>query len=112
MKYQVEMDYIGGILSENGYKFATKRTKPYVRMWMKELAGRVRELGLKEGKYRIGVYGKFWDERRPDISNLFKVVSDAVQMGSRINDKWFTMVDEGYELGYIDPKLVISIEEA
>ena len=108
--YEVVMPYLGGILSENSYKFLTKRTKPYVRMWMRELAGKVKELSIPQAPtYEIGVFGKFTDERRPDISNLFKVISDAIQNGLEVNDKHFRLVDKGYSLGHLDPELVITI---
>lgn len=111
MEYIITMAYIGGILSENAYKFRTKGTKPFVKLWMRELADKVRDLNIEKcGSYEIGVYGKFTDERRPDISNLFKIISDAIEKGLGVNDKYFRMVDKGYELGHIDPELVITIK--
>lgn len=113
MEYKIVMPYIGGILSENAYKWhQTKGTKPFVRLWMKELAEKVRLLNIPESKsYEVGVFGKFTDERRPDISNLFKVTSDAIEKGLGINDKHFRLVDKGYELGHLDPELVITISD-
>jgi len=106
------MPYIGGILSENSYKFLTRGTKPFVKRWMRELADKVRALNLPiMVACNVSVHGKFSNERRPDISNLFKVVSDAVAQGLGMDDKFFTVVDNGYETGCLDPVLVISIEE-
>ena len=111
MEYPIVMPYLGGILSENAYKFRTRRTKPIVIIWMRELAEKVRLLDIpKCESYEIGVSGKFTDERRPDISNLFKVTSDAIEKGLDVNDKFFKMKDEGYELGYLDPELLITIK--
>lgn len=110
LKHQIEIPYIGGILSENSYKLPTRGTKPVVKRWMSNLADEVRNLKLNGETYRVGIRGLFYDERRPDISNLFKVVSDAVQKGLGINDKYFTLIDNGYETGYLEPKLVITIE--
>ena len=108
---EIRMDYIGGILSENEYKFLTKRTKPMVRMWMSQLSEKVKQAEIPESKYyTIGVFGRFYDERRPDISNLFKVISDAIQKGLGVDDKWFRMEDRGYELGVFEQELVITIE--
>jgi len=110
MEYPIIMPYLGGILSENAYKFKTRRTKPIVVIWMRELAEKVRLLGIpKCESYEIGVSGKFTDERRPDISNLFKVISDAIEKGLDVNDKFFKMKDEGYNLGHLDPELLIVI---
>ena len=113
MKYVVTMPYIGGILSENAYKFfATRGTKPFVKLWMKELAEKVKKLDVPQAEnYEIRLYGKFTDERRPDLSNLHKVVGDALQVGLSVNDKHFRFIDEGYELGHVDPELVITIVE-
>lgn len=110
MEYSVTMPYIGGILSENAYKFRTRGTKPFVKLWMRELAEKVKLLEIpKVEKYEVGVFGKFSDERRPDISNLFKICMDAVAKGLDMDDKNFTAVDKGYRLGFFDPELVITI---
>ena len=109
-EYEIIMPYIGGILSENSYKFATRGTKPFVKLWMKELEDKVRQLDIPRHKlYEIGVSGRFTDERRPDIPNLFKVILDAIERGLGINDKYFQAVDGGYTLGYFDPELVITV---
>lgn len=113
MEYKVAMPYIGGILSENAYKFATRGTKPIVKLWMRELAEKVKALDIPKCEaYEIEVFGKFTDERRPDISNLFKIISDAIEKGLGVNDKHFRMMDKGYSLGWTDPELVITIREA
>jgi Holliday junction resolvase RusA-like endonuclease len=110
VEYKIEMPYIGGILSENAYKWKTRGTKPFVKIWMRELANKVRDLDIPiVDRYEVGVYGKFTDERRPDISNLFKVIGDALEEGMGINDKHFRLMDKGYSLGHIDPELVITI---
>lgn len=111
MEYKIAMPYIGGILSENAYKWKTRGTKPIVKIWMRELADKVRELDIpRVESYEIGVFGKFTDERRPDIPNLFKVISDAIEDGLGVNDKNFRLVDKGYELGHFDPELEITIK--
>lgn len=111
MEYEVVMAYIGGILSDNAYKQQTRQTRPYVKLWKRGLASRVRELEIAECEtYEIGVFGRFTDERRPDISNLFKIISDSIEDGLGVNDKHFRMVDKGYKLGYTDPELVITIK--
>lgn len=109
--YEVVMPYLGGILSENNYKLPSRGTKPFVKRWMRELAEAVRELDIpKSESYEIGVFGRFTDERRPDISNLFKITLDAVEKGLGVNDKHFKATDRGYKLGFLDPELVITIE--
>ena len=115
MEYKITMPYLGGILSDNAYKYATKMTKPIVRLWKKELAEKARALDIPQIEYyEIEVYGKFTDERRPDISNLFKVIGDGLKKtrdyyGLGVDDKKFRLVDVGYELGHLDPEIEITI---
>ena len=109
MEYKVEMPYIGGVISKNDFKWG-RGTKKEVKFWMGELAGKVRELGIpKFFKYEVGIFGKFHDERRPDMQNLFEVVSDAVEDGLGVNDKNFIIADDGYSVGWERPILVIRI---
>ncbi len=111
MTYTFCMPYIGGILSKNAYQFPTRGTKTPVRRWMQELATKIRDSHIPFFlKYIVGVRGEFLDERRPDIPNLFGVVADAVQDGLGVNDKHFTLVDNGYITGIFPPQLVITIE--
>ncbi len=92
----IRMPYIGGVLSENFYKRRNYNTKGVVKSWKALLTEHVEKGDLpKASRYQIGVKGFFKDERRPDISNLFKIISDAVQDGLQVNDKYFIMVDEG-----------------
>ena len=116
MEYQVVMPYIGGILTDNAYKYANRSTKPIVKIWKGELTTKVKEIVPEEERgierdYRIHLFGRFTDERRPDLANLHKIIGDAVEKGLGVKDKHFFFVDEGYDLGYTDPELVITIEE-
>jgi len=115
MEYKVVMPYIGGILSDNAYKFLNKATKPIVTIWKKELAQKVEMLDIPGAEeYEVEVYGRFTDERRPDVPNLFKVILDALKKtrmyrGLGVDDKHIHPKDVGYELGCADPELVIII---
>jgi len=115
MAYKIVMPYIGGILTDNNYKIGIqkKKTHPMVRLWMGELAEKVRELEIpKADFYEVGVFGRYYDERRPDNSNLFKVIGDALKRTDALDrdDKWFRMSDGGYELGNFEQELVIEVE--
>jgi Holliday junction resolvase RusA-like endonuclease len=115
MEYKVVMPYIGGILTDNSYKFLNKGTKPIVNIWKKDLAEKVASLGIpKVEEYEVRISGKFTDERRPDIPNLFKVILDGLKKtrmyhGLGVDDKHIHPIDAGYELGYIDPVIEITI---
>jgi len=115
MAYKIVMPYIGGILTDNNYKIGKqrKRTHPMVRMWMNELAEKVREQNIpKANFYEVGLFGHYYDERRPDNTNLFKVLADALKAEDAldVDDKWFRLSDKGYELGYFEQELIIEIE--
>lgn len=113
-KITVVMPYIGGILTDNSYQYLTKKVKPFINMWKRELAGKVEIEGItKASSYNITVSGYFTNNVRPDIANLFKVIGDALKAPKGplpVDDKYFRFFDGGYELGYMDPELVICIE--
>lgn len=115
MEYIVVMPYLGGILTDNAYKFSNRATKPIVNMWKRELAERVENLDIpKVEEYEVEVHGRFEDERRPDIPNLFKVILDGLkktktQTGLSVDDKHIHPKDAGYELGFFDPAIEITI---
>ena len=105
----VTMPYLAEV-SKNSHKWRkTRGTKASVKSWMNLLAIRA-EPAKGFQKYNIGVKGFFWSENRPDMQNLTEVISDALQEGLGVNDKHFRFRDDGYELGYSDQRLEISIE--
>lgn len=111
-KCQVTVPYIGRILSKNYYKFPNGGTRPAAKRWADRLSDKIRALPIPTASsYRVGIRGHFADERRPDIQNLFDLISDAVQAGLGVNDKYFIMADDGCETSYPEPVLVITIEE-
>ena len=110
MEYKVTLPYIGGILTDNNYKIGkSKKTRPMVSMWMSELAEKVRELNIPVSEnYEISLYGRFWDERHPDLANLHKVVGDSIKK-VLIDDKYFIFRDKGLETGKLEQELDIYI---
>lgn len=112
MEYKIEIDYIGGILSKNAYKIG-RGTKPEVKRWMKELEGKARLLNLeldKRQEIEVGVFGYFWDGKRPDIHNLTEVIADALKKGLGVDDRYFKMITDGWECGHKNQRLVIRIK--
>jgi Holliday junction resolvase RusA-like endonuclease len=111
------MPYIGGILSVNSYKVKIKGravgpTKPEVRSWMLDLATKVLPYrGKLSAPITVKVFGKFRDNRQPDLDNLYKVIMDPLKEGLDIDDRYFIPVSEGYELGHEDQSLVITLED-
>ena len=115
MKYTVVMPYTGYHLSVNAMKIVVKGRRTHrnfseVDDWMFQLALKVSHLkGQLKPPIKVGLFGKFRDERRPDLHNLHKVLGDALEEGLGINDKDILISDEGFELGYLDQELVITI---
>ncbi len=114
-EYKILMLYIGGILSDNNYKFRSRGTRPFTKMWMCELEDKVRVADIPQvGHYIITINGFFTDERRPDISNLHKIIGDSIKKGLSVDDKYFSYKDGEVKLGYVDPYLeiiIVPIEE-
>jgi len=111
LEYKVTMPYIGGILTDNNYKIGKfkRKTRPMVIMWMNDLAERTAKLDIpKASGYVISLYGKFWDNRHPDLANLHKVVGDALKK-VLIDDKHYIFRDKGLELGKFEQELEITI---
>jgi len=109
-KTRIKISYLGGILSVNAYKRSNFSTKGVVKAWRTKLSEEIRNSNIPPGKsYYVGVRGLFRDERRPDVSNLFKVISDAIQDGLQVNDKHFQLHDEGYEIGHEKQMIQITI---
>lgn len=116
MEYKVVMPYFGH-LSVNSMKIVRGGRRmanfPEVDDWMFELASKVSHLkGKLEIPVKVRLFGKFRDERRPDLDNLFKAVCDGLKRGLEIDDKNFIPISEGFSLGHIDQELVITIGES
>ena len=113
-KLAVTMPYIGGVLSVNSYKVrgrsgvATNKTKRVVKLWMSELTERVK--GFEHnGSLTVSVFGKFVDERVPDLDNLAKVILDSIKVGVGLDDRHIKFVAQGYDTGYSKPVLEITL---
>ena len=110
------MPYIGGCLSVNSMKIVragrrTHRNFPEVDDWMSELASKVEHLRDKlKLPIKVRLFGKFRDERHPDLHNLHKAIGDALEQGLGVNDKYILISDEGLELGHENQELVITLE--
>lgn len=110
------MPYIGRNLSVNYYKIIgrggrpTHKTKPEVEYWMWELATKVKGFQpLDPTNVKIYLKGNFKDERAPDLSNLHKVIGDAIRNGLGIDDKHFKFVDLERTYWAVEPTLEIEV---
>lgn len=115
MKVKVEVPYIGGILSVNQYKHkGGLYTKPEVKAWMEELGWLVKLAHIEDWKLPLVVTcsGQFRDHRSvPDLSNLSKVILDALEEVSGVNDRDMRWRDgEASVIPNEDPVLFITIE--
>jgi len=109
-EWKIKMPYIGGILTDNSYKNSKRGTRPVVKWWMRVLELETKTLGIPLlGCYVIDVFGEFKNESRPDIPNLFKVISDSIERGLGVNDKYFRVRDAGYSVGHLKQQIIITI---
>jgi len=111
---KIVMPYIGKSLSVNSYrirygKIQTTKIKPETKLWMSDLAERVRGFEHNGGAV-VSVFGKFYDGRVPDLDNLAKVILDAIKVGIGLDDRHIRFISEGYDTGYDKPVLEITLE--
>lgn len=111
----IELPYIGGILSVNHYKFFGGRyTRPEVKQWMERLGWSIKFYHIEDWGLPLIVTcsGRFRDKRVPDLSNLSKVILDAIEEATGVNDKNMRWRDGDVFLSKDeDPCLIITIEE-
>ena len=115
--YKITMPYIGGTLSVNRYKVVgrfghkTNKTRREVEIWMGELTRKVRGLTIfpVQPPVEITLFGRFEDDRCPDLDNLAKVILDAIKVGIGVDDKYMRFVAKGYSTGFSRPELDIEI---
>ena len=110
---KVEMPYIGKALSVNYYHMrfgsrVTTKIRPEVKLWMSQLTEEVKEFE-HQGDVTVSVFGKFMDERVPDLDNLAKVILDAIKVGINLDDRYIKYRALGYGTGFVKPKLVITL---
>ena len=89
-KITVGMPYIGKVLSVNHYKYLGKYTRREVIDWMEELGWKLKPYHIEDWGIPLKVTcdGVFRDNRStPDLSNLSKVVLDAIEDVTDVNDK-------------------------
>lgn len=117
----VDLPYIGKVISVNHYLGKRKShygfyVKGETKAWMDELGWKIKSAHIEEWNLPLTVKcdGLFRDGRStPDLSNLSKVVLDAIQEAIGVNDvnmRWHdgtVKIDSNKE-----PTLWITIEEA
>lgn len=109
----VSMDYIGKVLSVNHYKYAGGiYTRKEVKAWMEEFGWRIKVSHIEDWKRPLSVRcdGRFKDKgHQPDLSNLSKVILDAIEDTTGVNDRDMRWQDGEVEYGI--PTLWITIKE-
>lgn len=117
----VEMFYPGAVISCNHYLGRRKKHSGfYVReeaqAWKDELGWQIKTSHIEEWKLPLTVTcdGQFKDKRsQPDLSNLSKVVLDAIEETTGVNDVNYRWRDGDITIDKTaDPILLITIEEA
>ena len=116
MIVQISMPYIGSCLSVNHCKYkGWYYTRKETREWMRALtlyANHHLRNSVVKLPPTIHLTGIFKDKRStPDLSNLHKCISDALELSLGINDREFRFVDEGYTIDKSKlPMLIIGVE--
>ena len=113
----VELPYIGGVLSENHYRGRRRDGMLYVRrearFWMEALGWLIKTSHIEDWVLPITVKcdGRFKNtHRQPDLSNLSKVILDAIEETTGVNDRDMRWQDGGVSYG--EPVLLmITITE-
>ena len=112
----IAIRYPGSVISVNHYKYRGRFTKPEARDWMNELGWMVKPYHLEEWKLPLEVIcsGIFKDlTRQPDLSNLSKVILDAIEETTGINDRDMRWRDGDAIINpNSEPTLQITIREA
>jgi len=114
----VEMDYIGGVLSENHYRGRRRDGGFYVkketRGWMMDLGWKIKTAHIEDWSLplKVKVDGRFKNtHRQPDLSNLGTVILNAIEEAIGVNDRDMRWQDG--EVSYGEPALLtITITEA
>lgn len=102
--FEIEWPYIGPILSLHNAYTRGKFLRKEAREWRDALALHIRAYlverecpSVPEPPLTIMIFGYFRDGRsRPDFDNLHKLVGDAVQAATGINDKHYLWHDRGW----------------
>ena len=100
--FEIAWRYIGGIVSIHGAYIRGRHLRREAREWRDGLALHIRAYlqereDQPEAPLTIGIFGYFKDGRsRPDFDNLHKLIGDAVQAATGINDKHFLWHDQGW----------------
>ncbi len=118
-KEVIKIGYPGSVISVNHYQGRRRGggtyTKPEAQAWMTELGWVAKILHLDDWKLPLHITcdGFFRDERSaPDVHNLLKVIADAIQEVSGINDKNYHMTAGKRVIGVKEhPYLLITIRE-
>lgn len=113
------MPYIGSVLSVNHYLGRGAYGKPYLKKevvaWKAELGWKIKPYHIEEWALPLTVTcnGVFRDLRScPDLSNLAKVVLDAIEETTGINDRNMRWQDGNIKIDKEEkPHLEIIIEQ-
>lgn len=116
----IKVGYPGCVISANHYKYRGGiYTKPKARAFMEEIGWLIKGHHIEEWflPLKVTCDGVFKDKRsQPDLSNLSKVILDAIEETTGINDRDMRWCDGGVAYcdgspDYSEPFLIITIEE-
>ena len=117
-KIEVAIPYIGSVISVNHAYIHGRFLRPAAKSWRDVLAMIVKmemaekEIGDLTPPLTVMVEGRFRNWRSaPDLHNLHKLIADAVQMATRINDKHIRMADGERWASSEEPMIFVEISD-
>ena len=108
----IEIYYPGDAISVNHYKYG-HYTRREAKEWMELLGWQIKSAHIEDWSLPLQVKcsGRFKDKRsQPDLSNLSKVILDAIQEATGVNDRDMRWQDG--DVSYGEPTLWITIQGA
>ncbi len=114
----IKIEYPGSCISVNHYLSKGRGgrvfVKPEAKAWQKEFQWLLKHLHLENWKLPLEIKcdGYFKDARSAcDLSNLSKVILDAIEELIGVNDKYFRWHDGNRDIGFKEPHLIITLSE-
>ncbi len=109
----IKMLYIGNVLSVNHYKHQGKYTKLEAKEWSNDLVHEIKSCKIDDWHQplMVKIAGFYKNAREtPDTHNLIKIICDAIQEATGLNDKYYKTETEAPKISK-EPHILVTISE-